>query len=514
MSRKLAATMSALLALAPLLADPPPAPSGVASQPTEGKSLGGVPDAGLLINFQNSDVDGVLKFFSEITGDTYIRSEAVQRFVTVAAPGHVTREEALQILRTALALRGIVLVPGPGRIVRVLTEAEAVPTDLTVSTQAVAGMVTRILPLKFLAVQDIRAELTPLLSRGGNLIADPRSNAFVVTDDAAVIRRLADVLAALDVRSPQVLIEALIVEVSLTAETKLGLEWSQAGAFHSKGHAFPENASAGFDLPSFVTEGLRYSVMRDDGRLAGLLQMLATDQNVNILSTPHIVAVNNQTALIRVGEEVPVLTQTRNIQGGETIRSFDFKQVAVELEVTPRVSPDRDVYLKVHPQVKKILGFNAELDAPILATREAQTAVQVQDGDTVVIGGLMKDDRSSDRSKIPLLGDIPLIGWLFRKTDNTREKTELLVFITPHVMTTPEESRSVTIRKESESGSANLPHRLPARDALLEGRRLYSQKKFAEAAVQFKSAEESSPEQKIRAKARRWREKAEDRIAD
>src|SRR3982750_3085466 len=95
---------------------------------------------------------------------------------------------------------------------------------------------------------------------------------------------------------------------------------------------------------------------------------------------------NNQPASIRVGEEVPVLTQTRNIQGGETIRSFDYKSGAVELEVPPGINSDQDVLMKVHPLVKQILGFNAELNAPILATREAQTSVLIKDGQTVVIG--------------------------------------------------------------------------------------------------------------------------------
>jgi len=471
-------------------------------------------EAELFLNFQNSDIDGVLKFFSEITGDIYVKSDAVQGFMTVSAPGRVSKEEALQVLRAALATRGAVLVPGPGRIVRVLTHAEAVQTDLAVSTtSARSGMVTRLLPLKFLTVQEIRSELTPLLSKGGNLIADARSNTLVVTDDTAVIGRLAEVLAGLDVRIPQVLIEALIVEVSLTAETKLGLEWSHAGDFNAKGRSFTDEASAAFHLSSFITEGLTYAVMRDDVKLRGLLQMLATDENVNILSTPHIVAVNNQTAVIRVGEEIPVLTQTRNIQGGETIRSFDFKQVAIELEVTARVSPDRDVFLKVHPVVKKILGYDAELGAPILATREAQTAVQVRDGETVVIGGLMKDDRSSARSKIPLLGDIPLLGWLFRKTGTSREKTELLVFITPRVMTTPGESQGVTIAKEAQSPSRHMPHRISARAALAKGKESYRRKRFIKAAEAFELAEETSPEAGIREKARRWKERARKRAA-
>jgi 16S rRNA A1518/A1519 N6-dimethyltransferase RsmA/KsgA/DIM1 with predicted DNA glycosylase/AP lyase activity len=198
-----------------------------------------------------------------------------------------------------------------------------------------------------------------------------------------------------------------------------------------------------------------------------------------------------------VGEEVPVLTQTRNIQGGETIRSFDFKQVAIELEVTPRINPGREVFLKVHPLVKKILGFNAELGAPILATREAQTSVQVLDGQTVVIGGLMKDDRSSSQSKIPILGDIPLIGYLFKKHGSTSEKTELLVFVTPRVIDNAREAEAVTVRKEAESRAKTTPHRGAARGLLREGKRLYRARRYAEARRAFEEAERTSPDGRV-----------------
>ncbi len=458
-------------------------------------------DPGLTLSFQNADIDAVLSFFSQVTGVIFIKSEAVRGNVSISAPGQVTKTEALQILKTVLELRGFALVPGPGRLTRVLTLAEAVQTSLEVTDGSAPGddrMVTQVLPLKFLSVTDIRSDLSTLLSRGGNLIADARSNSFVVTDFSSNIRRLAKVTAALDVRSPQVLIEALMVEVSLTSETKLGFEWSHNGGFSAKGHQFSGEASAAFNLGSFITEGLKYSVIRSDGELRGLLQMLATDNNVNILSTPHVMAANNQTALIRVGEEIPVLTQTRNIQGGETIRSFDFKQVAIELEVTPRISPDRDVYLKVHPLVKKILGYNAELNAPILATREAQTAVQVKDGETIVIGGLMKDDRTVSNSKIPILGDIPVLGWFFRKHGNTREKTELLVFITPRVILSTEEGRSVTQAKEAETKSPVTPNRTRAGALYRVAKRLEREKKYPEALVAYERASEAAPDERMR----------------
>ncbi len=467
-------------------------------------------ESGLSLNFQNTDIDLVLKFFSDVTGKIFVKSDLVRGFVTIMAPGRVTIEEAMRILQTVLEVKGFTLVPGTGNVVKILSQAEALQTNLEVGQGGEAisllqgdRMMTQVVPLKFVSGQELKGQLSPLVSKGGNLIADERTNAFVITDMASNIQRLLKIIQELDVRSPQVLIEALIVEVSLTKEAKLGLEWSRAANFSKDGHRYAGTLSQGFSLPSFVTEGLKYSVIRDDQNLSGLLQALATDKNVNILSTPHILTVNNQPATIRVGEEVPVLTQKRNIQGGETIRSFDFKSVAIELEVTPRINPEREVYLKVHPLVKKILGFNAELNAPILASREAQTSVLIKDGQTVVIGGLMKDDRSSNQSKIPILGDIPILGYLFKKKGTTKEKTELLVFITPRVILNPEEARAVTREKEGESKAPQTPYRMKAREHYRLGRFFYRQGQYADAIREWERVLQLSPDEKLKRKANR-----------
>ena len=493
-------------ALALFLLAAPLGPSPRAQAPVTG---------GVTLNFQNTDIDVVLKFFGDLTGKIFVKSDAVRGFVSVLAPRPVSTDQAYAILKSVLEIKGFALIEGRDSIVKVVTMAEAAQAGTAVglgagrgALPATDGMITQVIPLKFLAAQDMKTELAPLLSPGGKLISDERSNSVVVTDHAASLGRLMQVVDYLDVRSPQVLIEALIVEVSLTRETKLGLEWSSKFDFDRNGHAFTGEAAQTFSLNDFVTEGLKYSVLRTDQQLSAVLRMLATDKNVDILSTPHILTLNNQPAMIRVGEEVPVLTQTRNIQGGETIRSFDFKNVAIELEVTPRINHEREVTLKVHPLVKKILGFNAELNAPILATREAKTHVLVQDGQTVVIGGLMKDDRSESRSKIPFLGDIPILGALFRKQGVTSEKTELLVFITPRVILSPEEARAVTIEKESEVETRNTPYRENAYELYEEGLRRHREKDFEGAIDAWERAGALAPDERLRKKIRKKLKKA------
>lgn len=462
----------------------------------------------LSLNFQNTDIDMVLKFFSDVTGNIFIKSDQVRGFVTVAAPGRVSRAEAMQILQTVLEVKGFTMVPGPGKTIKILSQAEAAQSELEVGVGSdslfVSGndrMVTQVIPLKFNAATDIKNEVAPLISKSGSVITDDRINAIIITDMASNIQRLLKMIASLDTRTPQVLIEALLMEVTLTKETKLGIEWSSTSGFDSGNNHFTSKVSQAFDVGSLVTEGIRYSVIRDDGNLNLLIQALSTDQNVNILSTPHVMTLNNQPAVIRVGEEVPVLTQTRNLDGGDTIRSYDYKTVAIELEVTPRINADREVFLKVHPSVKKILGYNAELGAPILASRDAQTSVMIKDGQTVVIGGLMKDDHSSDESKVPLLGDIPLLGALFRSSHTTREKTELLVFITPHVVTNSAEAQALTIQKESETTEKKTPHRLDAQSHYALARYFYDQNQYENALNELVEVIDLSPDEGLKRKA-------------
>jgi type IV pilus secretin PilQ/predicted competence protein len=405
-------------------------------------------------------------------------------------------------------VKGFTMVPGPGKTIKVLSQAEAAQSELelgfghdTFPSPGQDRMMTQVIPLKFVSATEIKTQIAPLVSKAGSIISDDRMNSLILTDMASNIRRLMKMIAALDTRTPQVLIEALIMEVSLTKGTKLGIEWSKNSGFRSGDHRYQGEMGQNFDVQSLITEGLKYSVIRDDFNMRLLIQALATDQKVNILSTPHIMTINNQPALIRVGEEVPILTQTRNVEGGDTIRSFDYKSVAIELEVTPRINADREVQLKVHPSVKKILGFNAELNAPILASREAQTTVIIKDGQTVVIGGLMKDDRASNRSKIPILGDIPLIGALFRTSDSSKEKTELLVFITPRVVLSSDEARALTIQKESETKEPVTPYRMDARTHYYLAKRSFNEKKYPQALENLKQVMALSPDEKLKEKA-------------
>ena len=286
------------------------------------------------------------------------------------------------------------------------------------------------------------------------VVADKRTNSLIITTSPQNFSTIQRLLEKLDVRSRQVLIKALIAEITLTDETKFGLEWTYTepwgGASGSAGQ-ITGTASALWDLSSFISEGFKYSILRGDSRLSVVLQALAKKSEFNILSAPCVLASDNEEAKIKIGESVPVLKDVSYTETSGTVKSYDYKDVNIELTVTPTINKNNDVSLSIHQLINKISGYDSELNAPILATREAQTTVVVQDKQTIIIGGLIRDDKITSLSKVPILGDIPFLGALFRKQHDTIKKTELLVFITPYVIVRPEDADHITEEQTEEA---------------------------------------------------------------
>jgi len=287
------------------------------------------------------------------------------------------------------------------------------------------------------------------------VVADKRTNSLIITtlpQNFPTIKRL---LEKLDVRSSQVLIKALIAEVTLTDETKFGIEWEYSGRWSSSSDITGE-VSATWGLSSFIAEGFKYSILKEDEDLNALIQALAKNTEFNILSAPCVLASDNEEAKIKIGESIPILKDVSYTETSGTVKSYDYKDVAIELTVTPTINKNKDVALIIHQVINKISAYDAELNAPILATRESQTSVVVKDRQVIVIGGLMRDDKTKVVSKIPLLGDIPILGLFFRKHHTEIQKTELLVFITPYVITTPEDADAMTKREMRKSKKISI----------------------------------------------------------
>ncbi|MFQ5904186.1 MAG: type II secretion system protein GspD, partial [Candidatus Binatia bacterium] len=291
--------------------------------------------------------------------------------------------------------------------------------------------------------KDIEDGIGKILSPEGKVVVDKQSGNILVTDLPKFLDRIASFLESVEGSvQRQVLIEARIVEVTLTGEYRFGLDWgaiAKAGALKGASPASFEKILAQRLAPA--AGGFQIGVIGTD--FSALLETLSKQGELNVLSSPKLATLNNQTAVIRAGtDEVFFETrvqETPQLTGVQVTRTVTPRTVTigVVLGVTPQISPDGSVVLHIHPTVTEKRGEarSAIGDTfPILDVREADMVVRAREGQVVVIGGLMQEKKSDDENKIPILGDLPGIGHLFRSTTQEVRKTELVVLLSPTVM--------------------------------------------------------------------------------
>ncbi len=286
---------------------------------------------------------------------------------------------------------------------------------------------------------------TQNLTGNVTVIADPTTNSLIIVgspDAAEMVRKVVD---QIDKIPQQVMIETLIVEASLDATDKLGVEWN-----FTQAHAFGNGNATGTGATNFGTShsasggGFTYTLTGRD--FSVFLDALKSDQKFQILSAPRIFTSNNTQAQINVSQQVPYVLSQQTDTNGNVIFNYAFQDVGIVLTVTPRISANGTVTMDVTQTANDLQGFTS-FNAPIVNQREADTTVSVGDGQTIVLGGIMRTTVSSTVNKVPLLGDIPILGNLFKSTTKDKNKTELLVFLTPHIVKNPEDAQ--TLRKDT-----------------------------------------------------------------
>ncbi len=264
-----------------------------------------------------------------------------------------------------------------------------------------------------------------------------RSSTLIVTDSAVNIKQLDAMIAALDVPAPQIMIEAKLVEISPQHEKKLGINWDKsinAEIFREiitpSGQPFQYSAEIPVDGGS-----VNYGTLSVE-RYNAVLNFLSANTNSKLVSNPRIMATDNQEAMISVGTTFPIPQITRGVGGQGDIVTFEYRDVNIELRVTPHVGEDESISLYVNPQVEEVIGQVSAGDnsAPITSKRTVETVVNLKNNETMVIGGLIRENTIDTVQKVWLLGDIPLIGNLFRQKSVTKKQTDLLIFITPRLV--------------------------------------------------------------------------------
>ncbi|APU72701.1 type II secretion system protein GspD [Vibrio parahaemolyticus] len=279
------------------------------------------------------------------------------------------------------------------------------------------------------------------------IAAHEATNSLVLTAPPDIMMALQDVISQLDIRRAQVLIEALIVEMAEGDGINLGVQWGslETGAVIQYGNTGAPIGQVMVGLEEAKDNGAAMSIVMGDW--TALISAVASDSNSNILSSPSITVMDNGEASFIVGEEVPVITgSTAGSNNDNPFQTVDRKEVGIKLKVVPQINEGDSVQLNIEQEVSNVLGANGAVDVRF-AKRQLNTSVMIQDGQMLVLGGLVDERALESESKVPLLGDIPVLGHLFKSTSTQTEKRNLMVFIKPTIIRDGMTADGITQRK-------------------------------------------------------------------
>jgi MSHA type pilus biogenesis protein MshL len=345
--------------------------------------------------------------------------------------------KALNLIKTRI---GKIIIDEASNSIIIIDTEKAVSQAVDLMTTIDKPTRTVVFELNYAKAEDLKEKIDEILTKGvGMAQVDERTNKIAVTDTESNLEKIEEVITAFDDKLKQVLIEAKIIEITLSDRYRLGVDW------HAVMEEFEKNITltGGFKLAatgSLIPGAEAIIGTFGTGDYAAMIQALQTVGDANILSSPRITVLNNEEAKILVGSSEPYATNTvtQGTSTTTTATSLTFLDLGVKLYVTPTINNDGFVTIKVKPEVSSSSGTYTYGDpattVPIVSTTNAETNVMVKDGTTIIIAGLIKDERSGTKNKVPILGDIPLLGLAFQNTDNSVEKKELVIFLTPHII--------------------------------------------------------------------------------
>lgn len=393
------------------------------------------------LDFRDADIRNVFKILSFKSGVNIVASPEVTGAVSIQlndVPWQQALDVILQTYGYAYERKGnIIMVTTVDNLKKRREDAVLLAEQEPV--------VTKTFTLNFGKASKVIASVEKMKSERGSVDFDERTNTIIVTDLQQRIDLIAEVIKTLDTTTPQVLIEAKIVETTLSDSDKLGIDWttkvSVSGSKRPTVYPWVSNTSDSKFVPDAFpgadSDQFSYGTI-DFSTTSAVLEFLKSKSDTNILSNPRIVTLDNQKAQITVGSQYPIPTYTYNEdQAKLQVSGWEYKDIGIIFEVTPHVNDAKFVTLDIEPKITAILDFvtveNTSL--PRLSNESAKTSVLVKGGDTLVIAGLIKDQTTDTKKKVPGLGQIPILGLPFKKNELTKTKTDLMIFMTPHIVT-------------------------------------------------------------------------------
>lgn len=423
--------------------------------------------ATVAMDFANVDLPVLVKFISELTGRNFLIDERVKGKVTLFSPTKISVEKAYEVFLSILAMKGFTAVPA-GEVIKIVPTAE-VPPERAI----------HIVTLQSARAEDVAKTLTQIVAKAGaprrpgakalleapvQIIADKPTNSLILTatfKDFEAIKRL---ITVFDVRRKQVFVEAVIMEVSLERTRQLGVD-KLGAVFAAGGGAVATLGAANVPgLPDLATVARLPAPVN----IQALLQALQSTADANVLSTPQLLTLDGQKAEIVVGENRPFPMGRTVTTGGNVTTAVERRDVGITLRLTPRIMANDYVQLDIFQEISSVTEAAQESAGvplgPVTNKRSASTTVLVKDRQTILIGGLIRDNIVQTTKKVPLLGSIPLLGWLFKFESQRVEKTNLLIFITPTIVKEAADIARISEERTRELSRFLEEHEIEPRD--------------------------------------------------
>ena len=363
----------------------------------------------ITIDLRNAELSDVLSALAKLCGFNIVTDSSVKGQITVRL-ADVTCEEALRFILDAnnLGFRRI-----GNNLIVMAADKLAPPPEVPEPV---------IYPLGYADPDKARAAIAASVP-GVRVAIDQRTNTLIVFGTVAQHEQVQKILAALDIQIPQIMIETRVVDINTEVLKDLGLTWGSVDGLVG----FPitiTSITAPGPIPATLT------VMTSSAAFQFFLTALVKNDKARVLSAPRVAVIDGNKATINLGQEVPI--PQRDANGNVT---FTFKPVGVILEITPRLNRDGNITTMINSEVSSIRGFTTT-EVPFLNTRKANTTVTVKNGESIIIGGMISAEERETTIKVPLLGDIPIIGVLFRRTKTDRTEAEVIFVVTPTLLST------------------------------------------------------------------------------
>ena len=298
--------------------------------------------------------------------------------------------------------------------------------------------------LLYSKAKDVEPKILQVIPKEkGDVYTDERTNSIIVRATPVILKNISDFIGGWDSQHKQVLIEAMILEVTLDEGTKLGIQWQTLSQLPVDANGKAAHSPALINTAAMFASGLPAagpagffkigSLTADEYNIA--IDALKSNANTEVLSSPRIVVIDNEKAEILVGSSEPYAVATTDPITHLLVQDIKYIDVGVKLDVTPQIGEDNYVTMKIHPEVSTARRVPEVDNVVAKDTTQADTVMMIKNGETIVLGGLIKNQKKLTVNKIPILGDLPLLGLIFRNKNYQDEKREVVVFVTPHILT-------------------------------------------------------------------------------